>query len=260
MTSMKKPDVSVSDMHITGLSLSNVELTFDISVDNPNPVAVTLASYGYDLKINQNSFVQGTQENNTKVQPSGSSVIQVPVRLGFHELYSTFTALKDKDETDYEFVGDVGVNVPVLGLVKVPIEKKGVFPVVKAPKISMGNMTVKNLSLSRADLELELNVSNPNAFGVILNSLNYEVDVNGLKPISGLNENMVEIAEKSEGTLTIPVSFSIMELGMTAYKALNNGESLNYKLNGSANVGATLPFFKNSTFNFEKSGMLNIVK
>lgn len=260
LANIQKPSVTIDDFRVTNLSLKDIELTFDLAVNNPNPVALTLASYDYDLQIEENSFVKGKQSLSSRIEASGSNTISVPVTFTFEELYQTFKSIKDKDDTAYQFFANIGVNVPVLGLIEVPVEKKGTFPVVKAPTLSVSNFSITNLSFTKADIELELEVKNPNAFGVILNGLDYNVDLNGFSPISGNISERVEIIEKGSGKIKIPASFNLIELGLGAYQALRGNEPFDYSLNGSADIGATLPFFKSSLFNFDKSGVVDILK
>lgn len=260
LANVQKPVLSLDDFRVSALSLSDIELTFDLQVDNPNPVALTLASYTYDFQIDQNSFVKGNQTLSSKIEANSKNIISVPVVFTFTELYNTFSSIKDKDETGYSFLANVGVNVPVLGMIEVPIQKDGVFPVVKAPTMSVSKFSVKNLSLTKADIELELNIDNPNAFGLILNKLDYNVDLNGLSPISGEISDKIEIAKNGSGSIKIPTSLNFLSLGMAAYNTLTSGKPFEYSLNGTADVGATLPFFESSSFNFNKSGLVDILK
>ena len=258
LASVKKPEISVDDIQISDISLRDIELTFDISVDNPNPVAINLASYDFDFQVEGNSFVKGNQPLTTEINPNAGSVIQIPVRFTFVDLYQTFSSLKEKDETEYEFKSTIGVNLPLLGLTEIPIEKSGVFPVVKAPKISATKLNVKNISFTKADLELELNINNPNNFTVILNNLNYNVDINGLQSISGTTSQKMPVSAKESSIVTIPVSFNLIQLGRSAYQLLQSNKPLDYSLSGSTNVDASLPFFNTSEYNFNRSGSLDI--
>lgn len=260
LTDVKKPTVSVDDFRVTGISLQDIELTFDLEVDNPNPVALTLSSYDYDLLIENNSFVKGSQPVNTRIEANGKNLISIPVMFTFKELYETFTSLSGKKDGAYSFLANVEVEVPILGMVEVPIEKSGSFPIVKAPTLSVANFSVKNISFTKADVEVELNIGNPNTFGLIMNELNYTVDIDGLSAISGETSNRIEIGSNEIGTIKIPASFSFLDLGMAAYNALTSDDPFEYSLSGAANVGATLPFFESSSFNFDRTGSVNILK
>lgn len=258
LASIKKPELSISSVNITDISLNDLELTFDVDVDNQNQVAVNLASYNFDFLIDGSSFVKGNQPLKSEIKSSAKSTVQIPVRFTFKELYQTFNSIRDKDETSYNLKAIVGVDLPVLGFTEVPIEKSGMFPVVKPPKISASKLSVKNLSFTKADLELELNIDNPNMFGISLNDLNYKVDVNGLNTISGTTTSEISIGEKGQNTVKIPVSFNLLQLGKSAYNLLKSDEPLEYSLSGSSKIGATLPFFDVSSYNFDRSGTLNI--
>jgi LEA14-like dessication related protein len=260
LASIQKPTLSVSDVKISDISLQDLELTFDVDIKNPNAVGINLTSYDFDFLIDQNSFVKGSQPLSSEIKSSAKSTIQIPVRFTFKELYQTFGSIRDKDETDYNLDAVIGVNLPILGLTEIPIQKSGTFPIVKAPTVSASRITVKNLSFTKADLELELNIANPNAFGVTLNNLNYNVDINGLESISGTTTEAVKISEKGNGSIKIPVSFNLIELGRTAYQLLNSDKELDYSLNGSTNIDATLPLFSPSNFDFSRSGSLNLFK
>lgn len=260
LAKIRKPDLSIQDVRVTNMSLQDVELTFDIEVDNPNALAIDLSSYNYDLNINERSFVNGNATKGMEIGPQKSSTISIPVRLGYQELYDTFTGLRGQDETSYDFKAELGFALPVLGETKMPIQHEGTFPVVKVPRIDLGNLVVENISVTKADLSLNLQVDNPNAFGLIIDRLTYDLDVNGLISITGQTVRGLEISEKSDGTLKIPLTINFLNAGMAAYRILNGEENLEYNLEGSAAVGATLPFFDLSTFNFDKSGTVNILR
>lgn len=256
----QKPTVSVNDFRVSGISLSDIELTFDLKVDNPNPVSLSLANYDYELKIGSDSFIQGNQSISTVIEANGSNIISVPVSFTFKDLYGTYQSMQSEDESEYTFLANLGIDVPFLGMVEVPIEKTGVFPVVKAPSISISKFSLDKLSFTKADVELELTIDNPNNFGLIMNSLIYEVELNGFNTITGNQNIPVSINEGESQSITIPASFNFLELGAAAYSAFTSNDPFNYSLNGTADVGATLPFFESSSFNFDRSGMLNILK
>jgi len=258
LASIQKPKITVTDFKVSDISLRDIELIFDLEIDNPNAVAINLASYNFDFLINENSFVKGNQPLATEIKSNASTILQIPVSFTFDELFKTFSSIRDDDETGYDFRSTIGVNVPVLGLTEIPLEKSGTFPVVKPPKISASKLKVKNLSFTKADLELELSINNPNSFGISLNNLNYNVDINGLESISGTTSQKIDLSSKENNSISIPVSFNLIQLGRSAYQLLKNDDPLDYSLSGSTNLDTSLPYFKASDFNFNRSGSLNI--
>ncbi|MEP1152110.1 MAG: LEA type 2 family protein [Balneola sp.] len=258
IASIKKPSLSISDVQVSNISLQDIELTFDIDIENPNAVSINLDSYNFDFLVDNNSFVKGDQPLTTEIKSTATSTIQIPVSFTFNELYQTFSSIKEKDETAYELDAIIAAKLPVLGLTEIPVKKSGTFPIVKPPKISAPRLSVKNLSFTKAELELQLNIDNPNNFGVTLNKLDYKVDINGLKSVSGMTSSAIDVSKKGSNTITVPVSFNLIELGRSAYQLLSSNKPLDYSISGSTNFDATLPFFDTSNYTFDRTGSLNI--
>lgn len=260
LTNISKPSASVVDMNITGLTLQDIELTADIEIDNPNSVGVDMTSYTYSLDINEKNFVAGNAQRGLKIDAKNSSMVQVPVTLTFLELLQTFQSMRDQDESDYKFAASFGFDLPVLGTVEVPVQYSGKIPVVKQPSISLAKFSVESLSITGADLLVELNVQNPNAFQLLVDDLNFDLEVNGLKSFSGKVNETINIGSHSAQTVKLPFNISFLNAGMAAYRLLNSDEDLDYKLTGSTLIGSDLPYFKKSNFNFDKSGSVDILK
>lgn len=256
---VQKPQVSIKQTRVTDLSLKEATLTFDIRIENPNAVALSMDAYSYDFDVNGFDFIQGEQDHELTIEAETGSTIEVPVKLNYNELYELIGSLKDKDDIPFSFQSDFTFDLPLVGKRSFPLKKEGSFPAVRAPSLSAGNIEVSNLSFSSADLIMNLNVGNPNSFGMSLRDLNYRLDLYGLDTVSGETAAESLIPAGSEGTLRIPFKISFAEAGMTAYRILRGGEDLSYQLNGSASVGADLPVFSNSTFSFDKSGTVNIL-
>lgn len=258
LAKFEKPTISVADVSVTDLSLKDIELTFDVAVNNPNSLSAKLSGYDYDFRINESSFVSGKQPSNTTIEAAGESIVQIPVRLGFSELYDTFSSLRNEDEAGYTLNLTAITELPVLGVTEIPFETTGVFPVVKIPQLGISGFKMKKLSLTKAEFDLGLSIQNPNAFDIDIDDLNYGIDINGLNTINGVISESIAIKEKGETRIDVPVSINLLQLGAGAYNILKSNEPLDYSLSGSSTIGASLPFFKTSDFDFSRTGEINI--
>ncbi|MCG8373211.1 MAG: LEA type 2 family protein [Balneolales bacterium] len=256
---MQQPGVSIADFKFDRISLESIHLLFDVEVDNPNALAVSTKSYAFAFGIAGSNFLSASQPLTTEINASQTSTIEVPVSLGFNELFETFNTLRNQDETAFDFEGVVEIEVPVLGLVEVPVSYEGILPVVKLPQVSLGKLSVKSLSFTAASLEVDVNINNPNSFGIDLNSFNYTMNINGLSSLTGVITEQVSIQAKEENTVTIPLEVNLLQLGIGAYQKILNKEPFTYDFTGETNVGADLPFFSSSSFSFDKSGTVNIL-
>lgn len=260
LSNISKPKVSISDMNVTGLSLQSVELTADVEIDNPNNVTIDLNSYKYALDINDVNFISGNEESGMDIKSKESNIVKVPITLDYSELLQTFQSLRDENESNFNFTADFTFDLPMLGMVNVPVQYSGKIPVVKRPSVSLENFIVENISLSGAELSIELNIDNPNSFMLQMDQLSYDLRINGLESISGSLNEEINVEEGSSTKIKLPVSISFLNAGMSAYRILTGNEDLEYELTGSTTIGSDLPYFKLSNFDFDKSGSVNILR
>jgi LEA14-like dessication related protein len=253
----QKPTASVQGLRLTGLDMSGVDLTFDVQVDNPNPVGISLAGLDYDLKLLGSSFLQGDQPMGMKLRANGSSQVQVPVRLGFQQLVDSYRQLKGAKQVGYELDLGMGFEVPLLGRVRVPVSYQGEFPIPEMPAVTLRSLDVEQLTLSGAKLLLQLEVDNPNNFSVLLDRLNYNLKLNGYDVGGGLVKKGVNIQQEGRGTVSLPLSLDFAQAGMGLYKALL-GKGVRYDLSGSMNASSSNPMLERFRIPLDKQGRVNL--
>ena len=255
---VQKPGLSVTDVRVTDFDFDEIELTYDVTVDNPNALSLQLSSYNYDFKLNDETFIEGQQDKTMSIEASGESTFEVSVNLNFKKVYEGIRTLANSDQAPYEFLSEVTFDLPVLGLTKIPVSKKGSIPMINSPNIRIGNLEVQNLSLSKADLVLNMAFDNPNAFGIKINSFDYGLTINGDQWAEGQSLENTLISEKGTSQLAIPISLNISEIGISAYRLLTGSQELNYSLNGTFNLGTTHPLLNNTDLNLSRSGSLKL--
>lgn len=259
---IQKPSLSITDVRITDFAFDEIELTYDVKIDNPNPVAVQMLSYDYDFKINNNDFIQGDQDKQLRIESSGATTFQIPMRLNFQELYNLFNSLRGQDEADYQLLANLDFDVPVIGKTTLPLEKNGSVPMIKLPKINVSSLEVNEVSFSQANLVLNMEIDNPNGFGLLVNALSYDLNVNGRNWVEGNNRKKITIGENNSNRIAIPISLNISEIGSSVIQLLNNSSGLNYKLTGNFDFGATHPLLESmqTDFSFDQAGDVPLVR
>ncbi|SHE42138.1 LEA14-like dessication related protein [Fodinibius roseus] len=256
--SIREPRLSVENVRVTGFNFQQMELTYDIKVENPNSVAVRMLGYDYNLDLNDNAFISGNQSQKTEIEASGESIFQVPMTLNFSDVYRTVSELSDQDETSYHFLSHLRFDLPVLGATEIPVRKQGSIPLLKRPKLDVQNLEIKNLSLSGADVVLKLAFNNPNGFGLDINQLTYDLQVNGDQWADGTALQDVTIRENGITELDIPISLNISKIGMSAYRILSGSEPLDYQLKGHFKVNALHELLGSTNLHLNRSGKIPV--
>jgi LEA14-like dessication related protein len=253
----QKPNASVQGLRLTGLDMDGVDLTFDVKVDNPNPVGISLAALDYDLKLFGNTFLEGDQSMGMKLAANGSSQVQVPVRLGFQQLLNSYKQLKGAKEVAYQVDLGMGFDVPLLGQVRVPVDYRGKFPIPEMPSVSLRSLDVKQLTLSGASMLLELQVDNPNSFALLLDKLNYNLKLNGYDVGGGIVDKKVKVQQVGQGIVALPITLDFAQAGRGLYAALL-GNGISYDLSGSVDASSSHPMLAPFRIPLDRQGRVNL--
>ena len=260
LVNIKKPNVSIENVRLTGMSLNDLDLAVALKVDNPNQLTADLEGFDFDFQINQSSFLKGQQDNPQTIEAMKSSSFEVPLKINFKDLYSTYSTLKSQDNSTYKIDFGLAFNLPVLGKTRIPVSHEGEFPLIKVPSVKISTLKINKLNLTGADVALELEIDNPNAFGFSLKSLDYNFQVNGQEWAQGLTNRAVQIAEKGKGTLSIPVSLNFLEMGQTVFRLLSGDNTVNYNFDGKFALDSSLPLLKDINLPVTRAGELVITR
>lgn len=257
-STIQKPGVTFAGAKISGISFQNIDLLFDVKITNPNPVGIHLVGFDYDFSINQNSFVKGKEDKGVDIAAKGESNIRIPVSLDFTNLYNTFASFKNRDSTDYKINFGATVNLPVLGVQRIPVSKQGTFPLLKRPKIRVAAIKLNKLSFTGADLSLQVNLNNPNAFAFNLNKLNYILNINGARWLDGQTTETMQVLAKKENALTIPISLNFLQIGRSVNQLLKGNQPVAYKFKGNLNLTSAMPLLEEVTLPFDRQGEIQL--
>lgn len=253
-----KPTATVAGSHLTSLDFNQIGLLFDIDIHNPNAVAITLAHFNYELLVNGVAFLHDHQSRPTELKAHDHSRIQVPVTLNIPRLTETITSLKGAKEVGYELKLGLGVDLPLLGVVQLPLSESGTVPIPQLPRVQMAGVQMKSMGLAGAELNLRLEVENPNAFTAALNTFNYTFQVNGQNWASGTAPQPLQIKPNGKSTLTLPIQLNLASGGLTALQALTGGKTFNYALSGHAEVTTDHRLLSRFQLPFNRSGQMSL--
>lgn len=254
----RRPELSVQSVRIAGLSFQQLDLVVDVGVDNPNPVPLRLAGFDYELRIADRPFLTGRQDQGMDIAAAARSTVSVPLTLSYAELQRTYQSLANQDSTAYGLQLGFDVALPVLGLLHLSVKYDGTVPVLRAPRVQVQRLRVRSLSLTGADLELDLQVDNPNRFGILVNSLSYRLTVSGDVWADGSRSQAVRVGGDTTQIVALPVSVNFLSAGRSVYAALSGEQSLPYKLSGTLDLGTTLSVLPHATMPIELQGTVPV--
>ncbi len=239
-----KPTAKLTGTRLANINFEQVDLIFDLAVENKNPITLDLAGLDYDLKIENQSLVSGVTAKAIKLKANSTSPVQLPVTLKFDDLKKLPGELWNKDKLAYDLQTTFNIILPVIGNYAIPVSKQGEFPVPKMPGIIIKDVKIKNLSFTTAELVAQVEVTNPNDFDLGLSNLSYQLNVNQQNWGQGKINQISSIPKKGKGIVEIPVKLNLLSAGKSAYNALVNKTPVEYQLTGNATLDTGLELLK----------------
>ena len=124
----KTPKVRLVDIGVAGnpfVPRGPVEAILHLSVNNPNSYALTVAGVAYSATVGARRVADGERTEELRIEPSGETVVKVPVRLQTDVFAAALREVLDARVVSYEFNGSVSIVAPVVGVVRVPFSRTG---------------------------------------------------------------------------------------------------------------------------------------
>jgi LEA14-like dessication related protein len=114
--------------------------------------------------------------------------------------------------------------------------------VVEPPKIKLEEVKIKKLSALDADLEVVLDVKNPNGIDFDVKSLKYTLELNSKEIASETMKEKVVVKGKQTTVVALPIKVLYKDILTSAVKLLQK-DGLPYRVQGKVEVGPfSIPF------------------
>ena len=257
---VKKPTVTVDKVKMTNLTFQKVDLKFDLNINNPNSIAISLAGFDYDFLLNNSSFIKGDNNEPVEIKEYGNSIVSIPISLTFKNIYSTYQNITQKDSLNYALKTGLSFDLPVLGKTRIPIETEGMVPAIKLPGVSLASIKLGKIGFTSVDLVAAIKIDNPNAFDLGFEKFGYQLDIAGKNWLSGVSRQSVKVNNKQETVLELPISLNVLEMGQSVINMISGGTKLDYKFSGNADLTTSIPLLETYKFNYDKNGKVDILK
>ena len=256
----EKPKLSVEGARVQKLSFEDVTMLFDIRIENPNIFGLSLAGLTYDFKLNDNLFFKGEENTGISIPAQDVSVVQLPLTFRYDNVYKTIRGLDKSDKTRYGIDLELAFDIPVIGFRPFSLSHYGEFPLPKLPSLTVDSIKLEKLTVSQADLSLNLKVKNPNVFAFAVNKMNYNLVVSEQEWLNGFSEVATNVAAKQESIISFPISLKFLQIGRTVFTLLNSGKELDYQLKGGFKIAPALSLIPEIELPFDESGKIPLSK
>jgi LEA14-like dessication related protein len=140
-TTHKVQNVDKPTARMVSLGLQEVEsgyatVLFDVEIDNPCGVSLSLVNLSYSLTSGGNTFVTATPARQTAVPPNSRQIVTLPDEVIYARLLRALNS-KAGSTITYKARLWLQVDVPSLGSIELPMANAGRLKLPGAPEIKM---------------------------------------------------------------------------------------------------------------------------
>lgn len=239
-------NAAVHDVNFEGMQLDTMW-----QLDNPNAVALSLASVEYKLFIDDKQVVAGTPPSGLSIPAQGTTELQFPAKVKWLEIFPALEAVVTKDEVTWRVEGVIGVETP-LGILKFPLSAQDELETPKLPDVKLQDPKVTNLSLQGATVEFPMTVTNRSTFPLNVGTLVGTLKIAGT-PVGTLTTgDLGALDAKGARQVKLPLTINFFTAGNAAMSAIKGG-SANVTFDAQLQSGqAKLPIKLDQLLNFTK--------
>ena len=219
----REPSLSFKDASLSDVSLAGATVNLTFTVQNPNPVGISLAETDYKLSLAGKQLVAGKPPAGLRIPASSSSDVTLPAQVRFADLGESVAAVLQRNEVPYRAEGHLGVNTP-LGVVPLAFAQEGTLPLPRIPSVAVQSPRIASLSLTQATLDLPLTLANPNSFPLPLGSLAGDLSIAGAQVGRIAAAELGRIDARQSRTVAVPVTVHFAQ-AFAAAQALREGKA-----------------------------------
>jgi len=237
------PVLSLHSVEIININFKDAQMLCKVNVKNPNRFDIPFPEVGWELFVNTNSFIKGVIKNNEYIKANKTTIVEIPFSVEYSELFSAFTSLIESKNFNYKVALDAKFSFKDYVNKTFHLEHDGNIPIPKIPSVSFRSFVVKDMSLTKIDFEVSLEIENKNSFIMNVNNLSYNFVINNSQWSSGGLQNT---RLNADGKTVIPILFSVNSLNMVKDITLliTRGTDISYIFTGDLSLGADLPGLK----------------
>jgi len=257
MAGFQEPVVSLHSVDLGNISLNGVQLLCKLQVENPNSFNIPFPETNWSVFINNNSFVSGTVKNNQRITARDTVLVEVPVNLEYLGIFNSFGSLLGNQQTGYKVALGVKIPLPILGDKIWNFEHQGNIPLPQLPRISAPTMRMENANVTRAIVNVTVNVQNPNPFEIPTPAITYDYQLNRNSFIKGNVESEKPLAASSSTPVNFQLVVTYADL-FRSFTAMRNLFEVPSLLIVTCDLG--MPMLRRDPLRFEVGGTLPILR
>lgn len=122
---IQEPEVRLMGLEVGDMGLDSAEILFDFEVQNPNARSLRLDGVAYRLRLEGEPLLDGRRGERMEIAAGGESRVTLPMTVRYADVFRAIRTLRNESRPSYELNADFEFDVPVIGTLVVPVNRRG---------------------------------------------------------------------------------------------------------------------------------------
>ena len=130
-----KPTAQMMGLEFQDVKPDSATLLFNIEVDNPYPVSLSLMNLSYSLTSGTDTFLLGFADLQTTVPPNSKEIVSLSDEINYADMLKSLKDVEPGSKISYKAELELSVSTPALGLIKLPLKNEGELVLPALPEV-----------------------------------------------------------------------------------------------------------------------------
>jgi LEA14-like dessication related protein len=231
------PVVLVKDKRIIEATSGGLTIDFRLILRNPSAAEIRLVRYDYRVVVDDTEYLrlQVPLEDPIRVEARGETLISLPVRLNYDNLFPAVPGLKEKDLAFCYVTGGMTFQEERNREKRVMIAFSSDFPVYRGLDFVPAPIEAASLTIGGAEITAGFAIENPNGFSFTLDRLSFTLELAGYRAKEGETGAGDKVEAKGRKVFAFPLILDFFETGAAVSDGLN-ASSLEVRVAGEAEL------------------------
>ena len=131
----EKPSATIKGLNFGDINMDGATVVFDLEVRNPYSIPLPLTNLDYDVSTKQMQLFSGKADIQRTIPASSSEPVSLPVKIRYLDFFNALKGFRPGTLIPYKAELGLSVDTPVLGNLKLPLNRTGELAVPAIPKM-----------------------------------------------------------------------------------------------------------------------------
>jgi LEA14-like dessication related protein len=261
------PHASIVSVRAIGLDQFRSKISFTLTLANPGGRALALESYDCSIRVEGAEAGRLVGHEAPAIEAGASASLPLEFIVDARTLDDGVSGPSGPATAAFRIEAKVvlceagGGPAEVAGeagRIALSATDEGSFPLVREPRLRILSLKIARDILVTVNLQLAIEVYNPNAFPVELGSLAYDFYGEGNPWSGGKEERHLLVPARSSGKLALAFELNFADRDRALFDLVANLSVIQYRLEGEGEVATGLGYLPTFHLEFDEEGSCRV--